>query len=270
MAIDTGKIDLLIQYALLVAGEEDDYFDRQLGPIHIIKYVYLADLSFAKRNEGKSFTGIDWQFYKFGPWSQAVNARIEPALKAINANKTTLLSDYGDKEDWVRWSFRDGGLLDRKRQSIPSVITSELKKNIHKYKQDTPSLLNHVYRTKPMLYAAPNEYLDLSLVVENTPKDEESEITQPLLMDRLPNKKKIEFKEKMAELRKKCQERFQERKEKLVVPTRNPKYDRVFEEGVKSLDSLAGEPFPTGEFIVKFSDDVWKSEARRGQENELS
>jgi len=269
MAIDTNKIDLLIQYALLVAGEEDNYLDRQLGPIHVIKYVYLADLSFAKRNEGKSFTGIDWQFYKFGPWSQEVNARIEPALKAINANKTTLPSDYEDEENWIRLSFRDERLLDRKRQDIPSVITSELKKHIHKYKQDTSSLLNYVYRTKPMLHAAPNEYLNFSLVVEDTPKDKEAEVEQPLLMDRLSNKKKKEFKEKMAELRKKCQEKFQEREEKLVVPSRNPKYDAVFDEGVKWLDSLAGEPFPTGEFIVMFSDDMWKSEARRGQENEF-
>jgi hypothetical protein len=45
-------------------------------------YVYLADLAYAEANRGKTFTGIDWQFYKFGPWSQTVNDRIEPALVA--------------------------------------------------------------------------------------------------------------------------------------------------------------------------------------------
>lgn len=80
MPVDTDKIDLIIQFALLAAGDEDDFFDRQLGPIHLIKYVYLADLSFAKRNNGESFTGVDWEFYKFGPWSQQVNERVEPAL----------------------------------------------------------------------------------------------------------------------------------------------------------------------------------------------
>ena len=67
-----SHIDLLLQYALLVAGEEDEHTDRQLGPIHLIKYVYLSDLAFAERNDGKTFTGVNWQFYKFGPWSQAV------------------------------------------------------------------------------------------------------------------------------------------------------------------------------------------------------
>jgi hypothetical protein len=45
----SNKIDLLIQYTLLVAGQEDEYLDRQLGPIHLIKYVYLADLVYAER-----------------------------------------------------------------------------------------------------------------------------------------------------------------------------------------------------------------------------
>ena len=95
MPINTGNVDLVIQYSLLAAGDEDDYIDRQLGPIHIIKYVYLADLVYAKHNNGQSFTGIDWQFYKFGPWSQAVHARIEPALKAIHANRNQFPSEIG-------------------------------------------------------------------------------------------------------------------------------------------------------------------------------
>ena len=48
----SNKIDLLIQYAFLVAGQEDEYLDRRLGPIHLIKYVYLADLAYAERNCG--------------------------------------------------------------------------------------------------------------------------------------------------------------------------------------------------------------------------
>ena len=50
----SSKIDLLIQYAMLIAGQEDEYFDRRLGPIHLIKYVYLADLAYAERKCGGS------------------------------------------------------------------------------------------------------------------------------------------------------------------------------------------------------------------------
>jgi len=30
----SNKIDLLIQYAILIAGMKDEYLSRQLGPIH--------------------------------------------------------------------------------------------------------------------------------------------------------------------------------------------------------------------------------------------
>jgi hypothetical protein len=142
MPINTSNVDLVIQYSLLVAGDEDDYFDRQLGPIHIIKYVYLADLSYARLNNGQSFTGIDWQFYKFGPWSQAVHARIEPALNAIHANRKQFSSDYDDKEDWVRWDLHDDRLLEEKRRTLPPIIRMDLKRDIHKFGKDTPSLLD--------------------------------------------------------------------------------------------------------------------------------
>ena len=116
MPSDTSKIDQIIQYSLLVAGDKDSNYDRQLGPIHLIKYVYLADLSYARSNNGNSYTGINWQFYKFGPWSQTVNSRIEPALLAIHAIKSQFSSDYEDREDWVRWELRNDSLLNEKQR----------------------------------------------------------------------------------------------------------------------------------------------------------
>jgi hypothetical protein len=263
MPINTNNVDLVIQYSLLVAGDEDDYFDRQLGPIHLIKYVYLADLSYARLNNGQSFTGIDWQFYKFGPWSQAVHARIEPALNAIHANRNQFSSDYDDKEDWVRWILHDDRLLDEKRRALPSVIRMDLKRDIHKFGKDTPSLLDYVYKTKPMLSAAPNEHLDLSLVVDNTPKDNEG--TQKLRMDNLSNKMKKDFKQKMADLRKQHQQR-KSTTPKLIKPVRNPRYDKVYEEGVAWLESLSGDQFSSGEISAEFSNEVWKSSTRKGKD----
>ena len=145
MPFNPNHVDLVLQYALLVAGEEDEYIDRQLGPIHLIKYVYLADLAYAKLNDGKIFTGINWQFYKFGPWSQAVNERIKPALLAIGADKQTFPSDYDDKDDWVRWYMRDGQSLQEKERKLPAGITMHLRRDVHKFGKDTPNLLNHVY-----------------------------------------------------------------------------------------------------------------------------
>jgi hypothetical protein len=55
--MDQDRIDHVIQLAVLVAGREDDPFDRELGPIHLIKYVYLADLAHAERHGGRRTRG---------------------------------------------------------------------------------------------------------------------------------------------------------------------------------------------------------------------
>ena len=155
-----GKhIDLILQYVLLTAGEEDDFEDRDLGPIHLLKYVYLADLAYAQRHNGDSYTGIDWQFYKFGPWSSIVHNRIDTALACIHANKKIFDNNYGNDDDWTRWSLRDEGLLSQIGKKLPLVITSRIRSDVHKYGKDTPSLLDRVYKTKPMLMARPMEYL---------------------------------------------------------------------------------------------------------------
>jgi hypothetical protein len=150
MAVVTNRIDLLIQYVLLVAGENDETSERELGPIHLIKYVYLGDLAFALRNQGQSFTAAKWQFYKFGPWAQEVNERIRPALLAIGADEKSFVSDYEGKEDWVRWSLRDDQLLDQTERAIPPAVTMHLRGDIRRFGKDTPGLLDYVYRTPPM------------------------------------------------------------------------------------------------------------------------
>lgn len=261
--VDINRIDLIIQFSLLVAGEEDDNFSRQLGPIHLIKYVYLADLCYAKRNNGDSFTGIDWQFYKFGPWAAAAYDRIEPALYAIHAIKSEFPSDYEGKDDWVRWDLQDNSLVDEKRRLLPPAITVNLTSYIRKFGKDTPSLLGFVYKTKPMLAAAPNEYLDLSLEVEHKETFQKSDSS--LRMDNLSNKKKKELKQKMASLRELHKQRKLD-KPKLVNPVQNPRYDKIFQNGVEWLESLAGEQFSSGDISVEFSNEVWKSKTRKGED----
>ena len=256
------KVDLVLQYALLVAGGNDERFDRQLGPIHLLKYVYLADLFHAEKNEGATYTGIRWQFYKFGPWSQSVYGRIEPALNLIGADKKSFPSDYEDKEEWFRWSMSDEELLQEKESLLPPAIKLHLRRDILKFGKDTQSLLHYVYSTKPMLSAAPNELLDFS--VAHSPSVKEPS-PQPLRADNLSSRKKKEFGKRMCELR--ASHKNRQRKDlKLINPVKNPRYDDVYFKGLAWLDSLAGEPFSEGEYIAEFSEEVWKSSARKGQD----
>ena len=105
-SLDEGRTDLLLQFILATAAGEDDWRSRELGPIHLLKYAYLADLAYAERHEGTSFTGATWQFYHFGPWQPEVFARIEPALDAIHANAKKIPSRYED--DFIRYSVAHG------------------------------------------------------------------------------------------------------------------------------------------------------------------
>lgn len=260
MPTDRTKVDLIIQYTLLIAGQEDEYVDRNLGPIHFIKYVYLADLANARRNNGETFTGTDWRFYKFGPWAQSVNERVEPALHAIHADRRVFESQYEEREEWSRWSKHDPVLLARLEKELPPYIVRDLRRDIHKYGKDTPSLLDYVYKTTPMLSAAPNEYLDFTLEVpqsNNGAGDEQSS----LRMDGLSKKKQKKFAERMREIRAQRKEKAP-RKMSLVAPPA-PRYDENYEQGIAWLDSQAGPGFREREIVVEFSDEVWKSPTRK-------
>ena len=107
--MDLEKVDKLIRFVLLVAGTEDDFRSRSLGQIHFIKYVFLADLAYAARHGGATFTSAPWRFHHFGPWAAPVQQRIEPALAVYGVQRNELESKYG--EDFVRWQWRDDGEL---------------------------------------------------------------------------------------------------------------------------------------------------------------
>jgi hypothetical protein len=74
-----------------------------------------------------------------------------------------------------------------------------LRSDIRKFGKDTPSLLEHVYRTPPMLNAAPLEYLDFSVVVGQSPPS--ATAATPLRMEALSATKKTQFSEGIRALR---------------------------------------------------------------------
>ena len=78
--MDIERVEKILKYILAAAGQEDPG-QREVGPIHLIKYVYLADLIFAEKHEGETYTGAPWRFHHFGPWSPKVYSRIESGYK---------------------------------------------------------------------------------------------------------------------------------------------------------------------------------------------
>jgi hypothetical protein len=258
---DQHRTDRLLQYVLVVAADEDDWRDRELGPIHFLKYAYLSDLAYANRHDGQSFTGAKWQFYHFGPWEAQVHDRIEPALSAIVANKKTLQAARYDS-DFSRFSLQlDRRELDSLREELenelPLGVSQTVKAAVHEFGGDTAALLRYVYLTPPMVAAAPGETL---MLVQPSPpgagfdsKPSENKLTASQRRRRI---------EALAGLKQRVRERLDRRIVNRLPVSPAPRYDAVFAAGTEWLDALAGDPVEsvTGELAV--SPEIWKSPAR--------
>jgi hypothetical protein len=258
--MDKQKIYNIIQYALLVAGQEDDFKARDLGPIHFIKYVYLADLHYARHNNGKTYTGIQWRFHKFGPWSNDVNDCITPALEEINATCKNIQSQYEGSDDYQRWSLTDEYLLEQMGVKLPLIISGAVASNVHRFKKDTASLLEYVYRTKPMLHAAPGDLLDFNCVAKKP--DQKIEFKSKL--DQLSARKQKKFKQAVQAMRKKRLEKGMSKKPVYVKSPLPIKYDDVYVKGLEWAESLSGDKFQSQDFEAEFSNDIWYSDNRKG------
>lgn len=260
--MDAARLDLVLQYVLAAAGQED-FGQRELGPIHLIKYAYLADLTHAERHGGETFTGVPWRFFHFGPWALEVNDRIEQAAAAVNAERRTFTSARYEGE-FVRYLVPDDALYERLARQLPAEISSAVKRVVHEYGNDTYSLLNHVYLTRPMLSAAPGELLVFEGGEAGEPEAEaprSTEVFAPLTW-----KERRTRKEALAKLRERVRARLEERRQRPAVPVSPPpRYDDVFFEGVKWLDHLGGEPVEPLEAEAAFSEDIWKSPTRGGR-----
>jgi hypothetical protein len=254
------RIHAIIQYALLAAGQEDDFYDRELGPIHLIKYVYLADLNHAKHNNGETYTGIRWRFHHFGPWSNDVNDCIEPALEEIGANCKILPSQFDDSNDYKRWTLSDDHLLEKLGVKLPITISGVVASSVHKFKNDTPSLLEHVYRTVPMRRAAPGEFLDFSPV---TPEKREK-VNNLSKWGALSAKKKKKFKQALNAIRNRQKPIKKPEEYEFVQPPVIVVDDKTYAEGLSWVESLAGEPIAQGKHEAYFTDSVWHSKTREG------
>jgi hypothetical protein len=155
----TERVDLVIRYALAIA-REGDFGERELGEIHLLKYVYLADLAHAEANAAETFTGAPWRFFKFGPWAQEVLARIRPVIGSLDVEERVFSSAKFEGEGVRKQLLEDDDqVIAQLERQLPSQVKSAVRAAVRRYGDDTSELLHHVYATRPMLYAAPNEML---------------------------------------------------------------------------------------------------------------
>lgn len=250
-----AKIDLLLQYTMAVACRQG-FGGNELRPIHLIKYVYLADLEYAKLHDGKTFTGTPWRFHNFGPWAVEVFQRIEPALLAIGAEKKVLESPkYGE---YTQWTLESCDLGEQLRPRLDWILSTTIDRSVREFGANTENLLHQVYTTVPMLQAAPEESLEFLPATPQIPSSEPGETT-PLTI-----KQQKRLKEKVLTARAEIQRRLAAKREARMAIARehHPRYDDVFFEGLAALDAAAGEPLKAEKCTCALSSEVWKSKAR--------
>ena len=258
-------IDLLFQYALARAARADDFHWRELGPIHLLKYAYLADLEHAARNGGATYTGIKWRFHHFGPWSVTAHDRIKPALLDAGAVERHFSSPYSNDHIRYRLEREEADRFEKAlSEQLPYSVTRTISRAVHDHGPDTAGLLRHVYLTAPVLAARPGQILDFSSAV--VPADPAtSREDRPRVGPTAGEKRR------RAKILKAGRERIRQRIAKrqasrVRIPSPTPRYDSVFVTGVEALNRQAGIAPTTKSGKLLFDDSVWSSSQRRDPE----
>jgi hypothetical protein len=265
MSLHQDHVDSMVQYALAVAAEADDLRGQELGPIHLLKYLYLGDLAFARGERGASFSGARWQFYKFGPWSAEIHDRIHVAAGIAGAQKRHFTSRY--REDNLRWLLSDVDAT-YLAERLPRPVATAIRSSVTRFGNDTVSLLHFVYKTDPMLAAAPGEMLNLAPEPEfHVPaggvNSEQGEASTAKPLPAISKTRIRKLKERLATI---SEQRRAKHQAEYVVPEPPPVYDDVYAQGVEWLDQLAGAPIPSTRGRLAFDDSVWKAPGRRDSE----
>jgi hypothetical protein len=250
--MDQAKVDLLIRYALAVAALED-FPHRQLGPLHVLKYVYLADLAYAEKH-GQTYTGARWVFYDFGPWSLAVQERIGDAAKGIGASVIHLRSEE-DKE-FVRYEVHDRGLRDRMERELPIAVSRAIDRSVRRFGASTPALLDHVYLTEPLRLASPGETLRFPTKADGSSVVRETSESRPSA------KELKRRREKVRSLKERVRAFKADRTDGARATSSPPRYDDVFSAGREWLDAQLPEAIDNADADLVVDPSVWKSSFR--------
>ena len=256
-----NEIDRIYQYSLVLAARADDWRDRALGPIHLLKYAYLADVEHAKRNNGATYTGTPWRFFHFGPWDADAYGRTS-LVEQAGADKTISSSPYGDYDRYRFSSQRADQIEATVAAELPLSVQGLLQRVVREHGQDTPGLLWHVYLTPPMLAARPDEVLDFTTAVERVEPPVSTVKRDRRARTRAEKRRWTAARDAArVKIRKALDKRRAETKAAAKGP--QPIYDDVFFDGLDALDRLAGEPLSPSSGTLIFDDSVWSSSQRR-------
>jgi len=258
-----ANVDKILKFSVARAAQED-FGNRELGPIHLLKLVYLADLEYAGGHEGRTFTETPWRFHHFGPWDNSAFQVIAPAMEAVGAKARPVVSVRFESETTF-WSMDPldpytTEVYEGLDNELPVPLTRAITHAIHEFGRDTAALLDYVYKTPPMVAAAPGALLDFTKAF----RAQKAFHAFIPMIPASPSKsqRRAQQDKKQAFLERLRRTPASGPRPGCIVPPPAP-VDDLFANGVRWLDSLAGSPVPEiQDGVLEFDPSVWTSDMR--------
>ncbi len=149
----------LIQYITWYATEQGEV----LTSIRLVKFLYLADLFYARIFHGETITKWPWRFVHYGPFCVEALETIENAAMSGLIESIPYESKFDDEEHFL-YKCR----LDKDHplhEILPISITAPLENAIKRWGGETYQLLDYVYfETEPMEDVCFRDLLDFNKV----------------------------------------------------------------------------------------------------------
>jgi hypothetical protein len=210
------NIPEIVYYITSLANQREE----MLSPIRLVKFLYLADLYNARRNEGKTLTGWQWRFVHYGPFCKEALQAIEATVQAGMIGAIPYESSFDDEQHFL---YRSQSETEPSiAVTLPFYVIGPLQGAVKKWAGDTFGLLDHVYfETEPMKDVKPGDVLDFSKAKEPGPFRE-------LHMRRLSKAKISQGKALIAKMR--------ENQRECMIAEPAAIYDNVFSEAIEFLN----------------------------------
>lgn len=127
----------------------------------LIKYLYLLDFWMAEESGGGTFTGAEWRFHHFGPYSDALAADLDWLSTQPSVEKEDI---SGKGKDYFLYSLGEWAKAQTfEALGLPIDVRLKLTEAIKHYAGDLSGLLDFVYfRTTPMQGATPGSVLSFT------------------------------------------------------------------------------------------------------------
>jgi hypothetical protein len=202
----------------------------------------LADLYYARRNEGRTLTGWRWKFVHYGPFCNEALEAIDAAVKEGMISALAYESTFDDEQHFLYKAEAEKEPEVALR--LPLYVTAPLQGAVRKWAGDTYGLLDHVYfETEPMKNVKPGDALDFT-------KAKEPEPVRELHMRRLSKAMISQGKALIARMR--------ESQKECMVAEPAAIYDDVYTKAMEFLDGEALDLQVEGE--ARIEDEVKEAE----------